>query len=64
MTSTWACRGSLEIGDMLSDIAAAPMEMTLLGIQGKVLVCPSPFALSHCPAPQLCKNSLCLLSLP
>lgn len=30
-------QGSLEIGDMLSDVAAAPMEMTLLGIQGKVL---------------------------
>ena len=35
---TLLCRGSLEIGDMLSDVAAAPMEMTLLGIQGKVRV--------------------------
>ncbi|BDA50637.1 probable Sn1-specific diacylglycerol lipase alpha at N-terminal half [Coccomyxa sp. Obi] len=31
-----AIRGSLEIGDMLSDVTAAPMEMTLLGVQGKV----------------------------
>lgn len=30
------CRGSLEIGDMLLDVSAAPMEMTLLGTQGKV----------------------------
>lgn len=29
-------RGSLEVGDMLSDVSAAPMEMTLLGVQGKV----------------------------
>ena len=35
---TAACmrRGSLEIGDMLLDVSAAPMEMTLLGTQGKV----------------------------
>lgn len=29
-------RGSLEVGDMLSDVSAVPMEMTLLGVQGKV----------------------------
>ncbi len=29
-------RGSLEVGDMLSDVTAVPMEMTLLGVQGKV----------------------------
>ena len=29
------CRGSLEIGDMLSDVSASPMEITLLGVQGK-----------------------------
>ena len=36
------CRGSLEIGDMLSDVSAAPMEMTLLGVQGKVFSSLSP----------------------
>lgn len=32
----WLARGSLELGDMLSDVSAAPMEMTLLGVPGKV----------------------------
>ena len=47
-------RGSLEIGDMLSDVSASPMEITLLGVQGKVLsqpctlpCCLGPVALRH-----------------
>ncbi len=35
-SALWHARGSLELGDILSDVSAAPMEMTLLGVQGKV----------------------------
>jgi hypothetical protein len=35
------CRGSLEIGDMLSDVSASPMEITLLGVQGKARIFPA-----------------------
>ena len=39
---------------MLSDVAAAPMEMTLLGIQGKVMHCKSHQAGMLCmPIPKL-----------
>ncbi|KAA6423739.1 MAG: hypothetical protein FRX49_06310, partial [Trebouxia sp. A1-2] len=31
-----AIRGSLEVGDVLSDLSANPMELSLLGVQGKV----------------------------
>lgn len=31
-----ACRGSLQIGDLLSDLAAAPMEVTIGGTDGWV----------------------------
>ena len=27
-------RGSLEVGDVLSDLSANPMELSLLGVQG------------------------------
>ena len=32
----WCGRGSLEIGDMLSNLSAQPMETTLLGRPGRV----------------------------
>ncbi len=30
-------RGSLEVGDVLSDLSANPMELSLLGVQGQRL---------------------------
>ncbi len=30
-------RGSLEVGDVLSDLSANPMELSLLGVQGQCL---------------------------
>lgn len=30
-------RGSLEVGDVLSDLSANPMELSLLGVQGECL---------------------------
>ena len=30
-------RGSLEVGDVLSDLSANPMELSLLGVQGQYL---------------------------
>ena len=33
-------RGSLEVGDVLSDLSAQPMEITMLGVEGRSLLCP------------------------
>jgi hypothetical protein len=39
------CRGSLQVGDLLSDLAAAPMEVEVNGADGWVhQVCPSATA--------------------
>jgi len=35
------CRGSLEVGDVLSDLSANPMELSLLGVQGKLMLVAS-----------------------
>ena len=35
-----ACRGSLEVGDVLSDLSANPMEVFILGIHGKLIAAP------------------------
>lgn len=38
--SVRACRGSLEVGDVLSDLSANPMEVFILGIHGKLITAP------------------------